>query len=112
MKKWMFLLLVFTFLFTGNSFSQEKQYHKISALSYWDTLSKIGKQVRADGSRKFEFGNWIIYFPKRYINFVMKIEKSGKTFERKHWNASFSGDTYGDRHYRTAYSLCQYNVGI
>lgn len=81
MRNLLFLVVVFSFLFTDDSFGQSEKIYKVSEPSFWQVLKKIGDKVREDGSKKHEFDGWLIYFPKRYVNFVKKFPKNGGTFE-------------------------------
>ena len=85
MKKLFFLLVAFVLSANITLNAQyrdaDKVYHKVKEAGYWEVLNKIGNEVRENGTKKYEFGGWLIYFPKRYINFVKKFPKGSGTYE-------------------------------
>lgn len=81
MQKWIFKIVLFSFLISFSINAQNKDYHKISAPGFWKSLNSIGEQLKKEGSKQYEFGEWQIFFPKAYINFVKKFPKNGGTFE-------------------------------
>ncbi|MBU2491352.1 MAG: hypothetical protein KJ571_01925 [Bacteroidetes bacterium] len=81
MKKNITIIILLFFFISGKFFAQEKSYIKIVTPDYWKSLTILGEQVKKDGSKKHEFGDWQIFFPRMYINFVKKFQKDGGTFE-------------------------------
>ena len=81
MKNIIFISILLVAISTSSSFAQNKDYSKISAPDFWKSLTFLADQVKKDGSKQFEFGEWQIFFPRTYINFVKKFSKEGGTFE-------------------------------
>lgn len=81
MQKRIFTFLFFLFFISNLLTAQDKNYYKITAPGFWKSLTAIGEQIKKDGSKQYEFGEWQIFFPKAYINFVKKFPKNGGTFE-------------------------------
>ncbi len=79
-KSIIFSIFLFLFLSTLSN-SQNKTYHKVNESGFWTGLQKVGAAAKADGSKKYEFEDWTLYFPMRYTNFVRKFQKNGKTYE-------------------------------
>ena len=73
MKKVILIMILFTFFAAGKSFGQDKKYSKISVPDFWKSLTAMAEQIKKDGSKQYEFGDWQIFFPRTYINFVKKF---------------------------------------
>lgn len=81
MKKIFTIVLLFAVLSAGRLFCQDKNYTKISADNFWTSLTELKNKLHESGSKQFEFGEWQIFFPRMYINFVKKFSKNGGTME-------------------------------
>lgn len=81
MKKIITLIMLFAIFTAGHSLGQDKNYTKISTPDFWKSLTLVKEQIKKEGSKQYQFGDWQIFFPRTYINFVKKFPKDNGTFE-------------------------------